>query len=152
MPQTIPDPPKQPCWAHNLLVCTRRHGDLFWGLRLRKPNSFSHSKGRYEEGKWDNVLLCSLSSVAMSRDMSTAPHKFLAFVIAHCMCQIVSLDGASFLPCNVPGPWAVPPAVPGKGFSEGLVWHGNVKLSLLHNGGSFIPCWQQQPVLPNGTG
>lgn len=73
MPQTIPDPPKQPCWAHGLLVCTGRHGKLLVGLQLRKPNSFSHSEDRCEGGKWDNVLLCSLSSVTMSRDKSIAP-------------------------------------------------------------------------------
>lgn len=56
MPQTIPDPPKQPCWAHGLLVCTGRHGELLVGLQLRKPNSFSHSEDRGEGGKWDNVL------------------------------------------------------------------------------------------------
>lgn len=140
MPQTIPDPPKQPHWAHGLLVCTGRHGELLVGLQLRKPNSFSQSEDRYEGGKWDYLLLCSLSSVTMSRDTSIAPHKFLAFVIAHCMCQIIPFDGTFCLHCNVPGPQAMPPAVLGKGFSEGLFLPGDVKLSLLQNRVRFIPC------------
>lgn len=77
--------------------------------------------------------------------------KFLAFVIAHCMCQISPFDGPFCLPCNVPGPGAMPLAMLGKGFSENLFQPGYVTLSLLQNGGRFIPFWQQQLVLPNGT-
>lgn len=112
----------------------------------------SPTQRRCEGGKRDNVLLGSLSSLAMYRNMCIAPHKFLAFVIAHCMCQIFPFDGAFCLHSNVPGPRPVPLAVLGKGFSEGLSWHGDVELSLLQNRGSFIPCWQQELVLPNSTG
>lgn len=66
--------------VHDLLVCTGRDGELLLGLQLRKPNSFSHSEDRYKGDKWDNALLHSLSSVAMSRDMSIALHKFLVVI------------------------------------------------------------------------
>lgn len=97
MPQTIPDPPKQPCWAH-ICPCYLTYWfvleyivSCFWGYSWESLNSFSHLEDRFEEGKWDNALFHTLSSVSMPRDMSIAPHEFLAVVIAHCMCQIMPL-------------------------------------------------------------
>lgn len=39
-----------------------------------------------------------------------------------------------------------------QGGSEGLLRHGDAKLSLLPDGRSLKPCWEQQVVLPGGSG
>lgn len=118
---------------------------------------------------WESLIPSPTQTTGMRRQMGQCPFPLfeLSYHVqghVHCSSQIPgcchcslhvpnnAINGAFCLHCSVPGPRAMPPAVLAKGFSEGLSRHGDVKLSLRQKGGSFIPCWQQQLVLPKGTG
>lgn len=140
--------PNSPVGGMNYWFVLEDMVNYFWGCRWE---SLIPSPTQRTGMKEANGTRSFSALWAKSPCPGTCP-LLLASVIARCTCQAVPFHGAFCLHCSVPWPRAMTLAVLGKGFSEGLLQHGDVKLSLLQSGGSFIPYWKHDIGSPGVQG